>query len=87
MITDEDSANGLLRGVTISLESHLTQEDIEYIWESIDAGERVIALEDLCTQLYEHDAKLGRRAYEDLAELGRFYGISASLWEVLQPEA
>ena len=44
--------------------------DVEYMWESIEAGECVLALEDLCTQLDEYDARIGWQAYNDLRELG-----------------
>lgn len=86
MITDSESATGLLRGVTISLESYLTPDDVQYIWESIDAGEWGIAFEDLCTQLDEHGAKIDRQAYDVLQELGEYYVRDPSYWEFLRPD-
>ena len=86
IIIDGESAIGLLRGVTINLESYLTPDDVQYIWESIDAGEWGIAFEDLCTQLDEHGAKIGEHAYNNLKELGEYYGKEPSYWEVLRPE-
>lgn len=81
MIIDQESATGLLRGVTIRLEPYLTADDMEYIWESIDAGEWGIAYEDLCTQLDERGARIDGQAYEDLRQLGEYYGKDPIYWE------
>ena len=86
MIIDQESAIDLLRGVTISMEPQLTRDDVEYIWESIEAGEWGMAYEDLCTQLDERGAKIDSQAYADLKELGEYYRLPPATWEFLCPD-
>ena len=85
-IINQESATALLRGVTIGLESGLLPDDVENVWELIDAGEWALALDTLCTQLYEYDVQIDQATYDDLAELGQYFGVRTSIWEVLRPE-
>ena len=83
---DMESADGVLRGLVINMELFLTSGDVKYIWESIDAGEWVIAFEDLCTQLDEREAKISQQDYDDIGKLGEYFGMSPSDWDFLAPD-
>ena len=79
-----ESADGTLRGVVIVLEPFLSAADVESIWESIDAGERALAYDTLCTQLYEFDVHVGEDVYATLEALGTYYAFEPSMWQVLR---
>ena len=85
MISEHESAPDLLRGVTILLETHLPPQTIDYVWTLIEAGECVIAFEDLCTQLEEFDINIEAGLFETLRELGEYWGIPPSTYEDLRP--
>ena len=84
-INDREVAAALLRGVTITLEARMMPNDVENVWELIDAGEWGLAFDILCTQLYEYDVRIDQQTYDDLAQLGQYYEIRPSMWEVLRP--
>lgn len=47
-----------MRAVVVRVGSTLPGEDVDSIWELIDAGEPGIALENLRTQLKEYDVQV-----------------------------
>lgn len=48
----------------------LPQHDVEAISVLVDAGEEALALETLCTQIYEYDVGLSDTLRSELGELG-----------------
>ncbi len=49
-----------------------------------EAGEPGIALENLCTQLFEYDVTITVSIQERLAMLGRAMGLEESQWNKLR---
>lgn len=47
-----------VRAVIVAVDGLLPSSDLTSAWELVDAGEPGIALENLCTQLFEYDASL-----------------------------
>ena len=50
--------------------SRLPDTDIKHVRELIDAGECDMALEDLCTQLYERDVRITELEFNDIRLIG-----------------
>lgn len=84
MISDIDAAAGRLRAVVIELEGTLSAGDVANVWDLIEVGEWALALDTLCTQLYEFDTRLTRQVWSELAQLGLFLGVSRHLWVDLE---
>ena len=64
-----DDLLGSLRAVIIGVSDALPEQDLTNAWELLDAGEPGIALQDLCTQLYEYDATLDPEVVEQIRRL------------------
>lgn len=58
---------------------------VKDIYELVDAGEPALALEMMCSNLYEFDCPISARAYELLAEAGTVLRVDRSDWEILKP--
>lgn len=63
--------------------SDLALNDVEQIEGPIQVGERRVAFEKLCTQLYEYDIRLPSRLRDILASVGEHWGAAARYWELL----
>ena len=59
--------------------------DIDQIEQLLRAGERLVAFEALCTQLYEYDIRLTPQLLGLLASVGKQLGAAARYWERLDP--
>ena len=55
----------------------LPDHDVESISVLINAGEWKVALETLCTQIYEYDCDLTREVRDELLRLGRQLEVAA----------
>lgn len=75
MNAEQDPAAALLT-VLHEVEG-LPAHDIESISVLIRAGEWAVALEALCTQIYEYDCELGVDVREELIRLGAQLKVSA----------
>lgn len=64
----------------------LDQQEIERVEELVQVGEFAIALENLCTQLYEYDASIDSDTATAIAQLARRVGIEDRYWKMLQAE-
>jgi len=69
--------------VVMDVASNLPLGDIDQIERLIQAGERVVAFENLCTQLYEYDIRLPPHLRDVLAAVGQQLGVSQRYWERL----
>ena len=67
--TRRDHLQRILRAVIIDVAGLLPERDLTNAWELVDAGEPGIALENLCTQLYEYDVVLDPAVREQVREL------------------
>jgi hypothetical protein len=63
--------------------SDLPLHDIEQIEDLIRAGERLVAFENLCTQLYEYDIRLTPYLRDILASVGTELMAVDRYWERL----
>lgn len=66
---DYNDIHSRLRTVVLATDG-LPIQDIDSISVLIDAGEESIALETLCTQLYEYDVELNNAQRRELVDLG-----------------
>ena len=65
-----------LRAVLKGVEG-LPVHDVESISVLIDAGEWAVALDTLCTQVYEYDCELTSALRDEMLRLGRELGVAA----------
>jgi hypothetical protein len=63
--------------------SALPIRDVEQFEGLIQVGERTVAFENLCTQLYEYDVALPRDLYGTLVSVGEQLRVSPRYWERL----
>lgn len=74
-----------LRVCVIEAEAlQLPRCDLESVSELISVGEYGIALEDLCTQLYEHEIPVTGHLRHLLAEVGAAMQMDPSNWTDLE---
>ncbi len=74
-----------LRKILDDSRSKLTDQNIEFITELIDAGEWGLALEVTCEQLYEYDMKVDPDLYELMDSTGKLMKMDSSKWDFLDP--
>ena len=56
----------------------LTAFDVESVASLIDAGEYIVGLETLCTQMYEYDVEVELHDHNELLQLGIRLGVPAA---------
>lgn len=61
----------------------LPLHDVEQVEGLIQVGERAVALENLCTQLYEYDVRLPSHLRDMLVSIGEQLGVAPRYWERL----
>ena len=64
-----DDVLGSLRALIIAVADLVPEQDLTNAWELVDADEPGVALENLCTQLYEYDAVLTPAVREQIHRL------------------
>ena len=79
-----DAQQKLLQ-VLPELKGRLRDQDYENATEEIEAGEEGVALETICTQLYEYDIRIPRSTYLKLQAIGEGMGMPANVWQILEP--
>lgn len=83
---DFESITGALRAIVVALDGRLPTVDIDNAWGLIDAGEPGVALENLCTQLYEYDVLVPREVLRQIVSAGEAMQLSPDLWKDLAVE-
>ena len=78
-----DRMESRLRTTLRALADALPEDDIGSILGLIGAREWGVALENLCTQLYEYDVEVPGPILDEIAELGRRMRLDPQLWEIL----
>jgi hypothetical protein len=63
--------------------SEFPADEVDKVDRLIQAGELSVALENLCTQLYEFDIKVPTELLTLIAQLGRELKVDESYWSVL----
>ena len=61
----------------------LPLRDVEQVEGLIQVGERGVAFENLCTQIYEYDIRLPSDLRDTFASIGEQLGVAARYWERL----
>lgn len=79
----QDIENQLV-AVISGFAGQLPGEQITEMQELARAGEPGIALENLCTQLYEYDVVVSRDRLNQLSLLGKAMGTKPTYWEQLE---
>jgi hypothetical protein len=64
--------------------STLPLHDVEQIEGLIQAGERAVAFENLCSQLYEYEIWLPMEVQDVLVSVGRQLEVAPRYWERLE---
>jgi hypothetical protein len=77
---------GILRAVIVTVGDKLPRTDVESAWGLVEAGEPGVALENLCTQLYEYDVSVPTGVLAQLRTIGEAMGLDSGLWEDLTVE-
>jgi hypothetical protein len=72
-----------MMSIVHTLSGRLSPTDSENIISLVRAGEWGVALENLCTQLYEYDIDVPVETYQDIASVGEAMGIEPRYWENL----
>lgn len=72
-----------LEQLLASLGADLPHQDRDNVASFVQAGEFGVALETLCTQLYEYDVKPPADEFARIAALGRRMNLDPSVWEIL----
>lgn len=62
----------------------LPLRDVEQIEGLIQVGERAVAFENLCTQMYEYDIRLPSDLQDTLLSIGEQLGVVPRYWELLE---
>jgi hypothetical protein len=62
----------------------LPLHDVEQIEGLIQVGERAVAFENLCTQLFEYDIRLPADLRGTLVSVGEQLGVASRYWERLE---
>jgi hypothetical protein len=71
--------------VSASLVAAGYSERVKTAYELIDANESVIALEIMCENLYDFECSIPIRAYDLFTEVGTYFKVASSYWEMLKP--
>lgn len=61
----------------------LPGEQLSEMRELVEAGEPGVALENLCTQLYEYDVVVSVERQREIAMVGTAMGLPESTWQKL----
>ena len=77
---DDDLTSSLANRLreAVSAARELPATDAGSIEVLIGAGELVLALETLCTQIYEYDIEVGRALRTELEDLGEVLGVHSA---------
>lgn len=78
-----DVEASLLQLIETCRTTSLPNFDIEQAIELVLAGECLVALENLCVQLVEHDVRLNLPLMEDIQRIGALLGMAERYWQRL----
>jgi hypothetical protein len=82
---DEESVTNMLDLALLSVKASLTDRQHEFIQEFIYFSEWELALETLCTYLYEEDdIKIDKKSYELIEEIGNILKMDSKTWQILE---
>lgn len=73
-----------LMEITKSFLGKIPAEQLQDMCELIQAGERGVALENLCTQRQEFDIAITEEIFAKIRRIGNAMEINASYWEQLK---
>ena len=61
--------------------SKLPAEQLQDMRSLVIAGEPGVALENLCTQIYEYDVEVAPEVLAKISEVGRAMGLDSKYWD------
>ncbi|MDQ0849908.1 hypothetical protein QFZ65_001846 [Arthrobacter sp. B3I9] len=73
-----------LRWSLAAVQDDLRPEDVSNVRDFLDAGEPGLALDTLCTQLYEFGITVNAAIRDTLEAVGKHMGMDATLWTDLK---
>lgn len=79
---DTDLETRLLNVMALSRKL-VPAEQLHDMTQLVQAGEPGVALENLCTQLYEYDAALEPDTLKQIETLGKAMGLAPKYWQRL----
>ncbi len=79
----EEIENRLIK-VIAECDGQLPSGQLADMRELTEAGEPGVALENLCTQLYEYGVWLDLATLRQIAEIGKAMGVEPRYWELLE---
>ena len=62
----------------------LPERDVDSVEELVQVREWAVALENLCTQLYEYDLPVPIETVRLMEEIGREVGVEERYWNILR---
>jgi hypothetical protein len=65
------------------LKAKLPEKDVQYITDLLNAHEWGIALEDVCTQLHEHEVQISPMIYNRIQAIGAKMNMTTNAWKCL----
>ncbi len=78
--------NKTILQLTTAMEDKLPGQDIEKITEMLENNEFGLALDILCTQIYEYDIKVDEQFYEDVKKVAEMMNIAKDSWEFIEEQ-
>ena len=76
----------LVRAIFLAVEGRLPDPDTQNARGLLDAGEPGVALENLCTQLYEFDVAVSEPLLAQIRTATEAMGLASDLWSDLIAE-
>ncbi len=82
---DSKLVTNMLNLALPSVNVSLTESQHKYIQKFIYVSEWELALEMLCTFLYEEDdTKIDKKSYELIEEIGNILNMDSKTWQILE---
>lgn len=85
-MSDYEVIIGKVNEILSLLDGILPHNQIESLQVDVNAGEWALALEILCSNLYEYDIPIPARVYELINEAGKMMRMDESKWQMLQSQ-
>ncbi|MBD2311134.1 MafI family immunity protein [Desertifilum sp. FACHB-1129] len=83
---DSKSVVDALNSALLSVCESLTESQIATIKEYIYVGEWGLALETLCSFLYEEDVNISHKSYKLIEQAGERLTIDNNTWKILESQ-
>lgn len=75
-----------LREIVAECAANLQQSDVDAALELVEHSEWGVALEMVCTQLFEYDASVNSVLLQKISDTGAEMGLRPELWMILKQD-